>query len=302
VFIGLIPLCVYATGAALGNGQLIVYILPALISGLLLLCRNSSRPRNDLVGSFFVAAALVKPSVTAPFLWIVLFVPGRPRPALLTGFGYMGITALALFFQGGDPWSLIEGFRKGVEQMLSNADALSYSHNNVQIWLACFGLGEWIPTASLVLFAGLGVWTYLYRRCDVWNLAAVAALVARFWTFHGWYDDLLVVVPLIALFRIAKSFGSQEGKDRLAGVLFAVTLLTLMAPGGLYLFPRPWNQVYVAGQAVVWVAVLIFLLMHARAQQLFCPVAEDPPEEACKKHSMEVLSVDDAVNGTRQSV
>lgn len=70
---------------------------------------------------------------------------------------------------------------------------------------------------------------------------------------------------MISLFRIAKSYRSGLSDDPAAGALLAVTLLTLMAPGGLYLFPRPWNLVYVAGQTCVWGAVLAFLLVHARA-------------------------------------
>jgi hypothetical protein len=266
VMIGLIPLCVYATGATIGNGQIIVHIMPGLITGLLLLCRGSSGLAKDMLGSFLVAVALVKPSVTAPFLWLVLFVPGRLRPALLTACGYVGITALAISFQESDLLSLIGAFSMGTERMLVSAEALKYSHTNLQSWLPPLGLGEWIPATSLALFGGLGVWTFLHRRCDVWLLTGVAALVARFWIFHGWYDDLLVVLPLITLFRDAKSGGSRKADPWVAGVLFAATLLTLMAPGGLYLFPRPWNQVYVAGQTVVWLAVLVFLLVQARRE------------------------------------
>ena len=36
-FIALIPLSMYATGATIGNGQLLVHILPVLVAGLLLL-------------------------------------------------------------------------------------------------------------------------------------------------------------------------------------------------------------------------------------------------------------------------
>jgi hypothetical protein len=262
--IGLIPLSVYATGATIGNGQIIVYIMPMLITGLLLLCRGSPGLAKDLIGSFLVAVALVKPSVAAPFLWMVLFAPGRLRPALLAGFFYLGLTALALPFQEGDLPALVDGFRKGTVYILSGDTALKYSNTNVHSWLSFFGLAEWIPVLSMTLFVGLGVWVYLHRRCDVWLLAGVAALVARFWTFHGWYDDLLVVVPLISLFRLAKSGGSQRGDNWAAGTLFGVTLLTLMAPGGLYLFPPPWNQLYVTGQTVVWVAGLVFLLVQAR--------------------------------------
>ena len=265
IFIGLIPLCVYATGAAIGNGQIIVYILSALITGLLLLGGVSGFTR-DLFGAFLVIVALVKPSVSAPFLWMVLFVPGRLRPAGLTALGYAGLTALTLSFQEGGLLPTLHAFMKGTAEELSSA-AVKYSHANVHSWLSALGLGEWVPVASLVLFVGLGAWTCLHRSGDLWLLAGVASLVARFWTYHGWYDDLLVVVPMITLFRITKSDGSLKADHGVAGVLFAVTLLTLMAPGGLYLFPRPWNQLYVAVQTLVWMAVLAFLLVQARRTQ-----------------------------------
>ena len=291
VFIGMIPLSVYATGATLGNGQVIVHILPVLVAGLLLLGRPSAGFGSDLLGALLVTVSLVKPSVTAPFLWVVLFAPGRLRPAALTACAYTAVTAVAVSFQEGDLPALVEGFRKGTQHMLSSATALKYSHTNVQSWLAALGLSEWIPAASLALFGGLGAWTFAHRRKDLWLLAGVAALTARFWTYHGWYDDLLVVLPMIALFRIIKS-GGPAGKARgKAGVLFAVTLLSLMAPGGLYLFPRPWNTVYVAGQTCVWVCLLVFLLAAARRGS-GTPPAEHALEEVGEESAGEVSSVD----------
>lgn len=187
-----------------------MYIIPALITGLLLLGRGSSGFAKDLLGSFLVA--------------------------------------VALSVQEGELLPLLDAFRKGSAEVLSN-EAVQYSHTNVHSRLSSFGLG---------------LWTYLHRSHDLWLLAGVTSLVARFRTYESWYDGLLVGVPMIALLRIPKFGGSPKADDWVAGVLFASTLLTLMAPGGLYLFPRPWNQVYVAGQTLVWVAVLVFLPVQAR--------------------------------------
>jgi hypothetical protein len=33
-----------------------------------------------------------------------------------------------------------------------------------------------------------------------------------------------------------------------------------LAPGGLYLLPAPWNQLYVVAQVVLWLAACVFLL------------------------------------------
>jgi len=91
---------------------------------------------------------------------------------------------------------------------------------------------------------------------------AVAALTARFWTYHRWYDDLLILIPMIALFRIAKE-AETEDLSTWAGVLVGVGVVAMIAPGGLYLFRNPWNTVYTVGQVLVWLAMLVFFLRFA---------------------------------------
>jgi len=76
-FIALIPLATYGAGATIGNGQLIVHLMPALLSGLLLLREDKAKWKNDLAAACLLLFAFVKPSVAAPFFWIVLFVPGE---------------------------------------------------------------------------------------------------------------------------------------------------------------------------------------------------------------------------------
>jgi hypothetical protein len=123
---------------------------------------------------------------------------------------------------------------------------------------------KWILPSSLLALVVLGFWTYRHRHGDIWLLLGVTALVARLWAHHRWYDDLLILLPMVALFRVAKRAPSAEGDDVVAGLLLGITTLAMLAPGGLYLFPPPWNGLYVAGQVIVWVVVLIFLLDRAR--------------------------------------
>ena len=49
-----------------------------------------------------------------------------------------------------------------------------------------------------------------------------------------------------------------------------ITILTSLAPGGLYLFPMPWNTLYVVLQTITWATVLIFLLNFARIVRKAC--------------------------------
>ncbi|MGH7960322.1 MAG: hypothetical protein ACRERD_00665, partial [Candidatus Binatia bacterium] len=129
--------------------------------------------------------------------------------------------------------------------------------------LAPFRLPAWNLPASLLVLGALGVWIYYHRRVDFWLLLGVTALVALFWAYHGWYDDLLMLLPIVALFRIAKQSASTDRGGVVAGALLALTLLTTLAPGGSYLLPQPWNILYGTGQIIVWTMVFIFLLNRA---------------------------------------
>jgi hypothetical protein len=131
------------------------------------------------------------------------------------------------------------------------------------VWLCALGLGDYILPAMFFVLLALGFWTYCYRHVDLWLLLGVAGLVARFWTYHRWYDDLLFLLPMIALFRIAKDSSSSDRIQVLAGALLAITVLASIAPGGLYLLPAPWDTLYVDGQVVVWGCVLMSLLNFA---------------------------------------
>jgi hypothetical protein len=132
----------------------------------------------------------------------------------------------------------------------SGAIDLRILHELVYRWLA----GR--PVYSELITAVHPLATYVI----LWLLLDFTALVARFWPYHRWYDDLLILLPMNALFRIAKQRPSADGGDVVAGAFLAITMLAMLALGGLYLLPSLWNMLYVAGQTIVWIVVLVFLL------------------------------------------
>ncbi|MCI0453749.1 MAG: hypothetical protein L0Y68_01990 [Candidatus Dadabacteria bacterium] len=286
VFIALIPISMYATGATIGNGQLMLHILPCLITGLLLLHRRNFTLRQELIAVALLLIALVKPNASVPFLWIALFVPGRLRPALLVAFGYIALTLFSLSFQElpsvkpsptqqaqespkGTPGLTIPDPLKNISKLPTRSAewAKRDRYSDIPALLITLGLKNWIIPVTLLILAAQGLWTYRNRHGDIWLLIGVAALVARFWTYHRWYDDLLILLPMVALFRIAKQESSTNGRGVIAAVLLAITLLATLAPGGLYLFPPPLNSLYAIGQSIVWIVILIFLLDQARYQK-----------------------------------
>ncbi len=263
LFVALMPLSMYATGATIGNGQLMTHLLPALVAGLCLLASGRHGWPYDLLAAALVLFALVKPSVTAPFFWIVLFKPGRLRPALLVCVGYAALTLFGAFFQDG---GMLVWFENWLDRAKGNAvyGSQSWSSWDIHVLMGVLGWKEWMVHASLLVLGGLGLWVFRHRRIDLWVLIGVTALVARLWTYHGWYDDMLLLLPMIALFRWIKQRNEVDGTALLAGLLLGLTLASTIAPGGLYLLPAPFKQVYVGLQTTVWLADLVFLLAVAR--------------------------------------
>jgi len=258
-FVALIPLSMYAAGATVGNGQMMLHVLPALMAGVLLATRSSGGASRDLLAAGLILFGLAKPTVAAPFFWIVLLVPASRLPALGAAAGYGGLTVLASAWQEGGVLAILVRWAEKVTTF-SQAEGAEVSVANLAAWFDMVGLGGWNSTALIVLLALLGLWTWRRRKADVWVLLGVAGLFARFWTYHRWYDDLLVLPALVCLFRLAKVGPRDGGTDVIAGVLLAVSLPFLLAPGGQYLLPSPWVDVYLILQTVTWLATLVFLV------------------------------------------
>lgn len=264
-FLALLPLCMYAMMLTLTNGQLGVFLLPLLIAALLLLDRRPPGWGRDLGAAALLLAALVKPPVAAPFFWIALFLPGGLRPVLLAAAAYAALTLFALSFQPDDFMTLLQDW-----QARSSELALTEGSANLHRLLSKLGLGGWILPASLLALAAHGWWVYRHRRLDPWLLMGVTAVVARFWTYHRQYDDILILLPAIALYRRAAK-GPRDGGDVWAALLLAAAVAGSLSPVRLLRGPRFWQSGLTIGLAMVWVSLLIFLLWQARRENPRAP-------------------------------
>ena len=259
-FVGMMFLSTYATGATIGNGQLNIHVLAFLLAGICLLRDREKGWPRDLAAAGFILIALIKPTVTAPFFWILMCRRGSKRTAVLVVVVYAALSFI---------WGLITGGAVGVvadwpEQGVAGATVSApLGAANLHTWLASLGLGYLTVPASLIALGLMGFWTSRHRNVDTWLLLAVTAIFARFWVYHRWYDDLLMILPMIALFRIAKHGPVERGRDLIAGVLLALLVLAMLAPGGLYFFPPPLNQIYLTGEVTLWIIVWIFLIAQA---------------------------------------
>jgi hypothetical protein len=265
----LLPFSGYATAATLSVGQVGNHVVPALVAGVLLLHSSRGRWWQDVSGAVLLLFALVKPILSAPFFWIVCFAMGRLRPAVLTAAGYIGFTLFAASFQDGDLLTILTGWL---------GEGVNWPRGTVNLhkWLYQLGLASWVLPATLVTLLAFGGWVYRHRRTDIWILMGVAALVSRLGFHHRVYDDVLLAIPLIALFRLAAAGRVVGDRDVIAGILFALIWATVNAPAQLFFLPPPVPALMQAGQALVWIAALGFLLDSARHDNHATPIDTSP--------------------------
>jgi len=181
------------------------------------------------------------------------------------GGGQHGATVLV------ENWSgrAIQGVQRG---------ATSGGYANVHTLLTEFGLGRWNLHASFLILIAFGFWVFFNRKADIWLLIGVTAIIARLWMYHRWYNDLLLLLPLISLYRLIRYKESSEIAKRIAFTLFALHLALSIAPGGLYLLPFPLNSIYVYVQVTVWVAMFLILMIQVHQNRHWARARPtDPP-------------------------
>ncbi len=278
----LIPIANYSIGAGIGNGQLSLFSITAMIGAIHLLDTPESRGsfrRHMLANALFVFA-LIKPTLTAPFLCLWLFSARNLRSLMQVSVMYLALVVFAAAYQSDDIATLHQNWLwKGVRGVA--VGSVSGAGSNIHTGISQVIVGEdkksvlavidaprsddlhslhiLTTLAALLLF---GAWTLVHRHVDKWVLAAVIAYVARFWTYHRWYDDVLILIPIVVLLRIA-SDRVPTRQRKVALILFALTTVFMISPGGLYLLPPPWNAIYSNMLTGIWIAGLIFCIYHA---------------------------------------
>ena len=242
-----------------GNGQLTLFVVPALAAALLaVLCRPPGWGR-DLAAAGLLLAGLVKPSLSVPFFVAVLALPTGAVPAMLAAGSYAVVTALALLLGPGARPELLTGWLHSGTALAARA-----GYGNVSLWLAQLGLQAWILPAAGAALALLALWVARHRHADPWLVAAVVAVVARVWVYHHDYDDLLAVLPMVALLRWSSPSRPGPLPPRLSALLLALLWIAMVVPGGDGLVPPPWEDRLMVAKGAVWVGLLAVLLLARR--------------------------------------
>jgi len=253
----LLVLAMAPTAITVGIGETTFLQLAALLAALALLRARPPGWGRDLLVALALLVTLIRPHFAAPLFWVFLFSPGGFRPVALSAAGYLVATGVALSFQHGSATvTLSEWFTN-----LSRTAATHGGHVNLHAWLQGIGLEEWTLLASLVVLIATGLWVYRRRHVDPWFLVGATAIVARLWTYHEMYDDILMVLPLIALCRVARiesgaAGAPGTGPTRALLVAGATLVLLPVSPIRYDVVEVVWDVVFVT----VWLGLLAFLV------------------------------------------
>ena len=259
VALALLLLSMNATGVAIGNGQVILHVLPLVLAAVLFVQTQPASWRRDVLAAVCFLGALVKPNLSAPFFWILLFSAGGWRPAALTAIGYGGLTVLAAHFQPDALTALLADWIVTARAQMYEG----YGDVNSLVQLT----GWRVPSTLLdVVLLGLwGAWVHRHRDTDRWILLGATALFTRFWTYHRVYDDVLVFVGEVALFRIATgATADRPAMRQLAWTLLAVVGFVMLWPARLLVLSGAAGQAFRAGHVLAWATALVFLIACAR--------------------------------------
>lgn len=269
-FLAAVPLALYSTAASIRIGQASIHLMAAMLASVMLLA--NPRIRTDRWRTVAAAAlmllALTKPTFTAPLVWLLL-VHGTVASIVTLFGGYVALTLLGASFQHPSLVALVQGW-------LGQSGSVQYdtAHANIHSWLGQMGHDSWLLPASLLILLLAGVWTWVHRRTDVWLVAGVLALVARFWSYHRWYDDILILLPLIALFREGRRRDTNDPVGHACVALLLLVVAFGIAPASILEAPPPWGDAFKRTKTIAWLASLGLLMVLARRAAL--PTRELP--------------------------
>ncbi len=271
--VALLPLF-YATRATIGNAQLGIALIPLLVGGLLIFRQKQRGWGKDLLATGMVTWGMIKPNLSIPFAWILLFAyPNqRFRPFILVSLLYGMLTLVASSFQPTHPLSLLltwfERARSGAEWGASEGGYANQQTMINQINQLTTASGNSIKLSfslttpiTLLFLIGLGVWIYYHRRVNLWLLLGVTGIIARVWTYHRQYDDIIMLLPTIAIYQIIKNHQRQgiKGGNWLLVLLFILAFV----PSNILEASPPWSSLFVTFQSLAWLFMLIFLIREA---------------------------------------
>lgn len=236
-------------------------LLPAVLGGLIISRDGDLTPWRRAAAVALLIFSSSKLPVTAPFFLILIISLKDLRTMTMVGASYVFLTFFSLSFRDINILEFASKWTNETPHVVTVG-----GHGNIHHFLAPLGINNMLLPSSALMLAALAVWIYKFRKTDFWVQLGVAAIIARFWTYHRLYDDLLIIIPMAAVLRLLRNGGLSVNERGAASVIFAASVVSFLIPGFFLQLPHPWGVLFQGGQMVIWLSLLAFLMYYAHAE------------------------------------
>ena len=203
----------------------------------------------------------MKPSLTAPFLLIIAFVLPNYRVMIISILIYVLLTILAFYFQKIEVVpipSAIGSTYFAVDNALS-AGSRGGGYGNIHSLLEYFGLQHLNIVSSLILYLIFGYWIYKNRHADIFMLLGITAIFSRLWIYHRVYDDILIFIPMLTLFRMIKARNIDEAYKQFSLILLVATVCLMILPARLQQI-KTYEPYFIWSHTLIWILLFNYFI------------------------------------------
>ena len=235
-----IILAIYPTGITIGNGQLILFLLPCILTAVLMERGRDSGIVKDIFISALFLFSLLKIPVTAPFFLIPLINQTSVSPFIPCGLRLYLIPDLrSNVIPRRRYYRDTQSGQRIVRALAMKGDTRTFTSGSDSL-----GLKQLMLPASLVLISAFSLWLYKFRNVDIWHLSSASRLSSP---ASGPYHRL-IRRPAdhrsddYDFQELSRSGQLSRNESLAADLLLVVPWLGLLSPGSFLQLPLPYRH------------------------------------------------------------
>ena len=244
IFSVLSSFAICAMSGSIGRGQFGLFVIASLV-GSLWLSENKMKFGSGLL----LGCSMIKPSLAMPFVFVFLNKKKYGEVIAAGIYNFLG----GIFLCMATKINYFDWLK--IAYVKSERFALTgYSLINLFVWLGMNISGAiWISMFIVTFFFG---WIMVKnRKSEIMFHFAMAALGARLWSYHQYYDNCILIFLLQSLFLLM-----LNTKSKLALWGFLLVGLLLWAPNRF-----ADNITYQIFQTLSWIVGMYVLMTHETA-------------------------------------
>lgn len=196
--------------------------------------------------------AMVKPNISAMYFFILVF--KKKFQSLIAFFLYMLVANLVI------SWQLKRNPISLVDRILQQSKYFSDKGTSAIDLGVNLGLETQLTVLLMIVISGIlvsGIF-YLLRNYSLLTFFAIACVTGRVFTYHLYYDNVMLVFLLIALLNLA-----CRNPNKLNIFMYLLVGITLWIPASLR---RMGGETYEIIEIIIWCLSLVYLIIAVKSK------------------------------------